>query len=450
MRSMLCTAMLTCLVGLCHGCRAPQPRAEARPPAVDPMLAINTLIPAPEDFAARRVGSDDYPIPPYAKFLQGVKVCLDPGHGGDAHKRGYKRGPTGVREAEMNLRVARYLRTFLEAAGAEVKLTRDGDYDLSLEERADTANAWGADLFISLHHNAIDNKPQVNFTTVWYHNDVNYRPSDLDLARYLCYGLYDSIALPQITDVPLKSDQLMYESGFGVLRHANVTAALAESSFFTNPDEEQRLREPEYNLLEAYGLFVGLAKYAAAGLPKAYLIEPDDAIIAAQAVIPRSARDEESGSGVEQTISSEPRPVGEDAPPLPGVGDGQSETVTGSPNVLVFELDDGEGAPPLPGVGDGQSETVTGSPNVLVFELDDGLRARKAWGHERQMILTDSIAVRVDGQRAPYAFSDDGERYLLTVSLPDDLAPGEHAVDVQFQNMNKNSVLKPDFVIEVR
>ncbi len=141
--------------------------------------------------------------------------------------------------------------------------------------------------------------------------------------------------------------------------------------------------------------------------------EPEDAVIAAQAVIPRSASDEESGSDPEQTFSSE------------------------------------QGAPPLPGLGDGRSEMVTGSPDVLVFELDDGLRSRKAWGADRQMILTDSVTVHLDGQRVPHAFSDDGESYLLTVSLPDDLAPGEHAVDVQFQNMHKNSVLNPHFLIAV-
>jgi N-acetylmuramoyl-L-alanine amidase len=391
-----CLALVLSVLLACLGCRSPEPRGGVEAAEVDPMLSVNTLIEAPEDFAVQRIGSLDYPIPPYAEFLEGVKICLDPGHGGDAHKRGYKRGPSGVREAEMNLRVAKYLREFLETVGAEVRLTREEDVDLSLADRAAVANQWGADLFISLHHNAIDNKPQVNRSSVWYHNDVDYRPSNLDLARYLCQGLYDSLALPQITGVPLKSDNLMYESGFGILRHAGVTAALTESSFFTNPEEEQRLREPEYNLLEAHGLFIALAKYAAAGLPRAYLIEPEDGVIAASPVIPRSASDEESGSGAEQTLASEPTP---------------------------------------------------GSPSVLVFELDDGLRSRKAWGCDRQMILTDSIAVHLNGQRVPYGFSDDGERYLLTVSLPDDLPPGEHHVEVQFQNMNKNSVLNPHFLI---
>ena len=303
------------------------------------MTSVDTLIEVPGDFALARIGSSDYPIPPYAKFLQGVRICLDPGHGGDAHKSGYKRGPTGVREAEINLRVAKYLRDFLEAAGAEVLLTREEDVASSLEQRAEVANQWGADLFLSLHHNAIADKPQVNRTSVWYHNDVDYRPSNLDLARYMYGGVQDALRLEQISNVPLLSDQMMYDSGFGVLRHAQVTAALSEASFFTNPEEEQRLRDPEYNLLEAYGLFKGLAKYAAAGLPRARLVEPAD-----------------------------------------GVVDIQADAVS----------------------------TAGGESRILVFELDDGLRGRKAWGSERQMILSDSIAVRVGGEDVPFTFSNEG------------------------------------------
>ena len=85
---------------------------------------------------------------------------------------------------------------------------------------------------------------------------------------------------------------------------------------------------------------------------------------------------------------------------------------------------------------------------TLVFELDDGLRPRKSWGANRQMILSDSIAVRVDGQDVPFTFANEG--YRLTVDLPPDLEPGEHHVEVQFMNMNKNSVLNPHFVIVVQ
>lgn len=364
------------------GCRMPQPCPHpASAPATsasasDPMLAIGTLLPAPQDFARQRLGSPEYPIPPYAKFLKGRRIVLDPGHGGDAYQRGFKRGPTGVREAEMNLRVARYLREFLLAAGCEVRLTRESDHDISHARRAAAANDWPADLFISLHHNAIGNKPQVNYTTVWYHATVEHRPSNLDLARYLCDALRDGLALPQITDVPLKSDNLMYQEGFAVLRHARVTAALCESSFFTNPEEEQRLRDPNYNLREAYHLFLGLARYAAGGWPRVEWIRPGDERQAAARAAFGSA-----------------------------------------------------------------------TPGVL-FELDDGLRGRRAWGHERGMILADTIVVRCGGRALPYRFLDHAGRYLLHVEWPSDLPAGARQVEIQFQNMSKNSVLNPLVAIE--
>ena len=44
--------------------------------------------------------------PAEAIYLRDVRICLDPGHGGQAHRPGFKRGPTGFREAVANLRVA--------------------------------------------------------------------------------------------------------------------------------------------------------------------------------------------------------------------------------------------------------------------------------------------------------------------------------------------------------
>ncbi len=381
------------------GCKTERPEAaptpaKPAPAAVDPMTAVNTLIPAPPDYAARQIDAGRYPIPPYAKFLAGVRICLNPGHGGDAHRRGFKRGPTGVREAEMNLRVAQYLREFLVRCGAEVRLTREDDIELSYEQRAEIANRWPADLFVSIHHNAIDNRPQANYTTVWYHDGVDARPSNLDLARYLCGGLYDTLALPQITDVPLKSDLLMYERGFAVLRHARVTAALTESAFYTNPEQEQKLRSPAYNLLEAYGLLLGLARYAAAGLPRARLLEP----------LPAGSR---------PTATATSQPVG-----LPLMHD------------LTVRLPRGA--------------------RRLVFELDDGLRSRKSWGWQRTMILRDSVAARLDGSPLRTRFSDDGQRYRLVVDLPRRLRPGRHTLRLHFENLFKNSVIHPEFQVVVR
>ena len=60
---------------------------------------------------------------------------------------GYKRGPTGVREAEVNLKVAFYLRDILQQVGATVVMTRVDDSYVSLAMRSQIANESGADFF---------------------------------------------------------------------------------------------------------------------------------------------------------------------------------------------------------------------------------------------------------------------------------------------------------------
>ncbi|HQB83035.1 MAG TPA: N-acetylmuramoyl-L-alanine amidase, partial [Candidatus Rifleibacterium sp.] len=80
------------------------------------------------------------------KPLKGISILLDPGHGG-ADPGAV--GPTGLKESDVNLRVARYLRDLLRADGAEVKMTREKDTALSLGERVAMAEKLKPDLFVS-------------------------------------------------------------------------------------------------------------------------------------------------------------------------------------------------------------------------------------------------------------------------------------------------------------
>ena len=241
--------------------------AASAQPATRPTTQPDTQVALPADRAAW----DDRPelsLPrhPWEAALEGKIIALDPGHGGDAHREGYKRGPTGVREAEMNLRVGLYLRDLLQAAGATVVMTRTDDVDSTLAQRAAVANDAKADVFVSLHHNAVGN-PETNYTTVWHHG----RPADagpsLDLARYLAVEIGEALRTQVGKTSPVMSDLQMYDSGFGVLRPATMPAVLTESSFYTNPEEEQRLAEPEYNLREAYAIYRGLCAYFRHGTP---------------------------------------------------------------------------------------------------------------------------------------------------------------------------------------
>ena len=212
-------------------------------------------------------------IPAYARHLKDFKICLDPGHGGQGHISDYKRGPTGVREANVNLQVARHLRDMLQKAGATVVMTRIDDSYVSLATRSQIANESGAHFFISLHHNGIDN-PKTNYTSTWYHGDADDSRQSLDLARYIQHEVSDALRLPSAPATGLYSDKLVTASGFGVLRLTECPAVLCEASFLSNPEEEARLKKDDYLRNEAYGYFLGIARYVAAGFPKGVLVEP--------------------------------------------------------------------------------------------------------------------------------------------------------------------------------
>ncbi len=284
------------------------PHAPPAPPRHVPApLPLDPLAAAPHDFRWIDQPQAAFPIPPYARFLRDARIVLDPGHVGQKlsdKQPGWKTGPTGLREPEANLRVAKNLAEFLSAAGAEVRLTRAVDVSLELDDpldlqaRAEVANAWPADLLLSIHHNASDS-PTANHTLVFYHGLPDESPPSLDAGRHVLAGLNDALRLERHVECALVSDLTIHpKAGFAVLRHARVPAILTESSFHSNPDEEQRLRDPLYNRREAYGMFIGLARWAQAGLPRIRLLEPADGVLSGRGPIIIGLDDGFSGRGL--------------------------------------------------------------------------------------------------------------------------------------------------------
>ncbi|MGQ9632478.1 MAG: N-acetylmuramoyl-L-alanine amidase [bacterium] len=211
----------------------------------------------------------------YSRCLSGWRICIDPGHGGEARP---KTGPTGLMEAEVNLRVARHLRDFLVRAGAEVKMTRDSDTYVSLRERARVANEWGADLFVSVHHNSAGQPSDVNYTSMWYHASPDANSASEDLANYVQNEVSYLLGLPSslASFTGSLSDYTIYpDSGFAVLRYIKMPGILGEASFYDEPTEEQRLKQEEYNRIEAWGYFRGIAKYICNGIPSLEFLGPE-------------------------------------------------------------------------------------------------------------------------------------------------------------------------------
>ena len=196
--------------------------------------------------------------------LQGRRILLDPGHGG--FFPGVV-GLNGISEAEVNLGVALWLRGLLEAAGAEVHMTRTADTDFlspadstlasDLAMRSALCDSLQPDVFVSLHHNsnaALDR--DLNETQTYY--PVGREGADLDLARAIHKHLVRNLEI---------SPAKIMAGNFSVLRNATVPAVLGEPSMLSNPEVEKRLSAAGKQRLEAEAYFLGLLEYFTGGNP---------------------------------------------------------------------------------------------------------------------------------------------------------------------------------------
>ena len=197
----------------------------------------------------------------FTSAVAGKKICIDPGHGGTALTDTFRVGLLGEREEWINLRVALQLKKMLEAKGAQVFMTRNTDERVELDKRADVAISNNADLFVSIHHNATADR-HVNFPIVYFHgaaseNDASVQASTL-LARELKNQLFGGNG-----HISVVSDYTIFPvKGAAVLRHSyGIAGLLAEASFFSNVEEEKRLKNEEYNSKEAVAFVNAIEKY---------------------------------------------------------------------------------------------------------------------------------------------------------------------------------------------
>jgi N-acetylmuramoyl-L-alanine amidase len=193
--------------------------------------------------------------------LQNRTIVLDPGHGGTTETDAFRAGPTGEREEWINLRVALKLEELLTERGAEVLMTRRDDVHVELADRAALANENRADLFISIHHNATAD-PDVNFPIIYFHGNASENRAGVRLALLSGIHIRDQLFGGE-GPLVIASDHTIFPSaGTRVLRDTyGIPGIIVEASFFTNPDEEQRLKRTDHNRREARALLSAILAY---------------------------------------------------------------------------------------------------------------------------------------------------------------------------------------------
>ncbi|MCR1850197.1 N-acetylmuramoyl-L-alanine amidase [Paeniclostridium sordellii] len=172
------------------------------------------------------------------------KVFLDPGHGGyDSGALGF-----GRKESELNLQVAKRVERKLQSQNIEVVMSRKTDEFISLGKRAELANNYGADVFVSIHQNSAENQSANGIETYYHPNKQGYKPLALDIQN-------SAIKITGARNREVKSSNL------AVLRESNMPSALFESGFITNENESYKLADPSYQDKLATGIASGIEKY---------------------------------------------------------------------------------------------------------------------------------------------------------------------------------------------
>jgi N-acetylmuramoyl-L-alanine amidase len=187
------------------------------------------------------------------------KIMIDPGHNGDKDPGAI--GPTGAHESIITLAVAKQVAEILKPV-AEVRLTRDSDIALGasqsadLTARANLANAWGADCFVSIHCNAAENRAAVGTEVFCY----TLKGSGYELAKTVHDCMVPSLGL---------IDRGVKAANFAVVRQTKMPACLVELAFISNATEEARLESSAFQRRAARAIAKGVAGYLGLQLPDA-------------------------------------------------------------------------------------------------------------------------------------------------------------------------------------
>jgi N-acetylmuramoyl-L-alanine amidase len=254
--------------------------------ALAPRLEEPKAEPKPAEVRPEPRHHDDKPV-----VSRMVTIALDPGHGGEdpgAIGRG------GTHEKLVALMIAQRLKAKIDAQpNMRAMLTRDADYFVPLHVRVQKARKVNADLFVSIHADAfvtpnahgssvfaLSERGATSSAAQWLakkENDadliggLNLAVQDRQLARVLLdlsttAQINDSLKLGKAVLGELGGINRLHkasveQAGFAVLKAPDIPSILVETAFISNPAEEKRLNDEEYQEQMATAILAGIKRY---------------------------------------------------------------------------------------------------------------------------------------------------------------------------------------------
>lgn len=268
---------------------APKP---ASVPLGDYLASKNAAAPADSSAQSAPQATESMPPPvPMRNGMRPLVVAIDAGHGGQDSGA---IGPTGKYEKNVTLAIARELARQVNATqGLKAYLVRDGDYFIPLNQRAQKARAHKADIFVSIHADAAENRSASGSSVYvlalrgassqrarWLADKenasdlvggVNLQKADntltsvlIDLAQSGHMKASEDAAshvLDGLKRIGNNHKPQIERANFAVLRTSDMPAMLVETAFISNYDEERRLTDPSYQRKLAGAVLDGVQTY---------------------------------------------------------------------------------------------------------------------------------------------------------------------------------------------
>ena len=185
-------------------------------------------------------------------------VCVDPGHGGTDPG---KVGISGQLEKDINLAIAKKLKTYLEASDVTVVLTRDKDMGLyssgdahkkmaDMRKRCQLIEEVKPDLVISIHQNSYHEEAIRGGQVFYYKTSVRGKKLAQILQERFDYVLGDA-----------NKRQAKANDNYYLLLHVKEPIVIAECGFLSNREEAEKLETKEYQDRLAWTLHMGIMEY---------------------------------------------------------------------------------------------------------------------------------------------------------------------------------------------
>ncbi len=273
----------------------PKPVIEALPSiAVEPDVpaTVPATVPSTEPVVETAPAAAEIPVK-NKEDERLITIVIDAGHGGEDPGA---RGASGSREKDITLKIAKKLKEKLDAEpNMRGMLTRDGDYFVSLGTRVVKARKFKADLFISIHADAFTN-PAARGSSVFALSEkgatsasaryLAKKENESDLIGGVSLGGRDPVLAKTLLDLSQAAtinDSLklgkavlghigeinklhknhVEQAGFAVLKSPDVPSILVETAFISNPEEERKLIDDDYQDKLVDSILSGIKKYFA-------------------------------------------------------------------------------------------------------------------------------------------------------------------------------------------